>query len=58
MFLLYGYGLCKGNPSPKIALEGSVPPFWVPETFGDVGETVGSSRVDPQTNSKQDPHPC
>ena len=29
LFKLYGYGLCKGKPTPKIAIQGSVPPFLV-----------------------------
>ena len=27
-------GLSKGKPTTKTGLEGTVPPFWVPETFG------------------------
>ena len=30
LYKLYGYGLCKGK-----ALQGLVPPFLVPETFGE-----------------------
>ena len=37
LYRLYGYGLCKGNPPPKMlpAISGAVSAFLVPETFGE-----------------------
>ena len=35
MDTLYGYGLCKGNPTPQKQPWYLVPPFWVPGNFGD-----------------------
>ena len=32
------------NPPPKQPYKGSVPPFWVPETFGDLKLPLNISR--------------
>ena len=47
IYKLYGYGLCKGNPSPKIAekLGSGNPPFQVPEILGDKWLTTMVSKT-------------
>ena len=57
-YKLYGYGLCRGKPIPKIALEGSVPPFLVPETFGDKWVLYSTVTTPPKFNSEFTPEKC
>ena len=49
LYKLYGYGVCKGKPNPKIALQGSVPPFQVPEILGDIWKCIRKSPEHPKT---------